>query len=316
MSRTVFYNAKIYTVDARQPFAEAVEVENGKIRRVGSDKNILKDLPPDTDTVDLSGKLLLPAFEDAHMHLLQNAQILNYLDVSDAPDQSEIVKRLARFAETEEREVYVAFGWNEETFPDKRLITKEELDQAVPEQPAIALRRCMNIAVVNSAAIEKYRNHLDAAAADSPEAVERNADGIYTGLLRGNAVISEFLPVMDSRFIRESVAKVADSLHREGITVVNTDDFTVADKKDVLHAYFELIRKGEFPIRVVEQARVAERNDFDEYVKILAENPDIPEDWFKGKTLKLVSDGTLGGRTAFLGEPYEPKTCDFDTIKR
>ena len=98
LADTVIVNARIYTVNARQPWAEALAIRGDKILAVGSAKDIAAYRGPSTKVIDAGGKLVLPGFTDCHVHFLDGSLSLQRIDLADATTIAEIQRRVKAFA--------------------------------------------------------------------------------------------------------------------------------------------------------------------------------------------------------------------------
>lgn len=300
--RKLYFNGNLLTLDPRQPKAEAVLVEDGSIARVGDSEKLLK-IADDCEKIDLGGRLMLPAFQDSHLHVFEMTMLSTHIDVEGAKSVAEVQDTIRKAIQEVERDFYIAAGWNEHYFEQPRFISCKDLDEVSDEIPMMALRRCRNIAVLNTPAIKIYRDDLMGIYKEYPDGVDV-ADGEPTGLIKGTVPISRISPKIQRKDMEEGLISLASKFYSAGITTVHTDDFTSASMDDVLDVYFSLIRSGKMPIRIVEQARVIEAEDMDKYLRILEKNPDIDSRWFKGRVMKVVLDGTLGARTCFVREPF------------
>ncbi|MCA9975800.1 MAG: amidohydrolase family protein, partial [Anaerolineales bacterium] len=90
----ILYNAHIYTVDERQPWAEAVAVQNGRFLAVGSNQDILSLAGPKTERIDGNGRFVMPGLIDAHVHFLQYAIRQQQVSLFGVADFGEVLRRV------------------------------------------------------------------------------------------------------------------------------------------------------------------------------------------------------------------------------
>ena len=138
---TIYTNGRVYTVDASQPWAEAVAIEDGKFIAVGSAKDVGKFADKDTRIVDLKGKMILPGFFDSHIHLenFYVSQVIadKLFTIPPATSTKEIAASIRKFAEKYPK-LELIFGTNltDELFPGSSP-TRQFLDEIVPDRPVI-----------------------------------------------------------------------------------------------------------------------------------------------------------------------------------
>ena len=95
---TILTNARIYTVNAKQPWAEALAIRGGKIIAVGTNKEMAAYRGPFTKTLDAQQHLVLPGFVDCHIHFMEGSLGLTHVDLNDAGSVAEIQKRVKEYA--------------------------------------------------------------------------------------------------------------------------------------------------------------------------------------------------------------------------
>ncbi|MFR8519571.1 MAG: amidohydrolase family protein, partial [Emergencia timonensis] len=153
---TIFYNGKIYTEDRAYPICSAVAVKNGVIVALGADEEILKTAGPETEKIDLAGRLMLPGFVDTHLHMLFYAQEASLIDLTDCRSYGD-VKRLCaeRVAWAKENDKWVqGTGFNQDDWDVKTIPTRKDLDQITEDVPLTIRRTCHHITVCNTKAME------------------------------------------------------------------------------------------------------------------------------------------------------------------
>ena len=183
----VVTNAVVYTVDKQQPKAEAVAVIGDRIVAVGSRIDIDLWRGPKTKVIDAGGKLLLPGFNDAHLHFIQGGAQLEQVQLTDVATPEEFAKRIAaQTKKTREGEWILGGRWDETKWPKPELPTKELVDAVTGDIPVFVDRYDGHEALANSAAMKLAG--IDAKTPDVPGGViMRDASGNPTGDFQGRS---------------------------------------------------------------------------------------------------------------------------------
>ena len=300
----VFSGGRVYTADAQRRVAEAVAVDDGHIVYVGDAAGAAAFVGSDTRSVDLAGRVLLPSFTDAHVHMLEGGVSQGACDLSKERNAEAILAAVARYAAAHPNMAWIAgSGWSLAAFPDANP-RKEELDRIVPDRPVFLIGADGHSAWVNSRAL--------AAAAidrDTPDPargrIERDAaSGEPSGTLRETAMAPvqalafDVGPLAALRGLRRAVA----SANQFGITSfvearATTSEYDwvyrLLDLAGMLHARATLSLWLD-PARGDEQRAefVSRRShDFTRHVRASA--------------IKIFVDGVAESRTAYLLDPYE-----------
>src|SRR6202521_5483767 len=129
-------NARVYTVNPQQKWAEAIAVRGDKIVAVGDRKQVEALRGPATKEIDAQGRLLLPGFTDCHIHFIDGSLGLTRVDLNGATTVAEIQKRVKTYADAHPSEIWIqGMGWTYPTFAPSGLPTKKILDDIVPDRP-------------------------------------------------------------------------------------------------------------------------------------------------------------------------------------
>jgi predicted amidohydrolase YtcJ len=291
-------NAAVYTVEKQHLKAEAVAVIKERIVAVGSQTDIDLWRGPQTKVIDAGGKLLLPGFNDAHVHFVQGGAQLDQVQLTDAATPEEFAKRMAaQVKKTPKGEWILGGRWDETKWPKPELPTKDLVDPVTGATPIFVERYDGHEALANSAALKLAG--INAKTPDVPGGViVRDASGNPTGILKdaAMALIYKAIPPMTSeQRIRAArgALKHAASL---GVTSVQHMNPEFAD----VAAYSELAEKGELTTRMY---AVPMETDWRDQAKV-----GIRHAW--GSTylrlgaVKGYADGSLGSRTAYMFEPF------------
>ena len=294
----VITNAAIYTIDKQHPRGEAVAVIGDRIVAVGSKAEIDLWRGPQTKVVDAAGKLLLPGFNDAHLHFIQGGAQLDHVQLTDAATPEEFAKRItSQVTKTAKGEWILGGRWDETKWPKPELPTKDLVDAVTRDTPIFVERYDGHEALANSAALKLAG--VNAKTADVPGGViVRDSSGNPTGIFKDAAqeLIYKAIPPMshDQRLrAARGALKHAASL---GVTSVQHMNPEFAD----VAAYSELAEKGELTTRIYavpmetnwrDQAKVGIRHAWgSSYLRLGA--------------VKGYADGSLGSQTAYMFEPF------------
>src|SRR4029077_962108 len=191
-------NAAAYTVDKQHPKAEAVAVIGDRIVAVGSYAEIELWRGPETKVIDADGKVLLPGFNDAHVHFMQGGAQLEQVQLTDAPTPEEFAKRIAaQVAKTPKGEWILGGRWDETKWANPELPTKDLVDPVTGDTPIFVVRYDGHESLANSAAMKLAG--INAKTADVPGGViVRDTKGNPTGVFKDAAqeLIYKVIPPM------------------------------------------------------------------------------------------------------------------------
>lgn len=312
---TIFYNGNIYTLEKGMEKAEAAAVKGGIIERVGDNEAVLALRTEDTQLVDLKGRTALPAFTDSHMHLLSYGYSLEKVDLASARCMGDLVTLGREFLKKHPHLAWLqGRGWNTDGWEDTRFPNRRDLDRITTDIPMFYTRTCGHIICVNSKALEVMG--VDRGTPQIPGGrFDLDEDGEPLGIFREAArdLVYDALPELNVEDIKRMLSNGMRDLLRFGITAVQTDDFEAlpAGQYDkVLDAYSQLESEGRLSVRVFEQCLLASQELLERFI---SEGHRTGEGsaMFRIGPLKLMADGSLGGRTAYLDRPYadDPSTC-------
>ena len=309
--KTIYYGGQVYT--GKLPLAEAFAVEGEKFTFAGSSSDALALAAEGDRLVDLAGKFVCAGFIDSHMHLLNFGQSLGvaplYAHTSSLKEMIGCLKEQA--ARTEGW--IIGRGWNQDYFADAdRMPNRYDLDQVAHDRPVMAVRACGHALAVNS-----YLLNLLGITVDTPQPFGGQIvmeDGEPNGLLFDNAMdpVYAAVPVPTREDLKNMIRLASRKLNSYGITGSHSDDyctFSGVSWQEVNAAYRELEEAGELSVRVYEQCNFSDLNSLRNFVEA-GNNTGVGTDMFRIGPLKMLGDGALGARTAYLSRPYadEPST--------
>lgn len=220
----LYVHGHILTMEDEDRQAEALLVEEGRIKAVGSEKHVRAQMAEGAQEIDLAGRTLMPAFIDAHSHLTAVAVSMGLVDLSEAQSHQEVVERLRAFKEERQLapgEWITAFGYDQNNFQEKTTPTREILDQASTENPILLSHASGHMGVVNSKGLEVL-----GITAQSPDPeggkIGRDSQGQLTGYLEENAFIQQGakVPRPDLSDMLDMLDEAQTLYLRYGITTV------------------------------------------------------------------------------------------------
>ncbi|MGC0772243.1 MAG: amidohydrolase family protein, partial [Candidatus Acidiferrum sp.] len=197
---TVYLHGRIYTNDPADPWAEAMAIRNGKIRCVGKIDYVLLECggtDPNSETIHLHGKFVMPGFNDAHVHLGSAGADMLSVRLNGVASVEEMQKRIAdAAAHHKEGEWITGSGWDHTLWADKKFPNKQELDAVAPKNPVFLVHISGHVAVANSLALRHGEITKDT---PNPPGgmIERDANGDTTGMLEEDSamrLVSDRIP--------------------------------------------------------------------------------------------------------------------------
>lgn len=298
----ILVNGDIRTMDAARRYARAMAVAGGRILALGSDADIHAMANRTTRVVDAGGRLVLPGFQDAHIHLLMGGiDLVQTAQLYTATTLDELQSALAAHAAATPGPMVWGAGWQPGFFGDDNL-TRAVLDAVVPDRPCLVYDSNFHNACLNSVACRTVG--LKKGMEDPLNGhVVRGADGEPTGMLHEEAIgwATKFLPQTDHATHVAGLRAGQAHANRHGITGVV--DPLIVDHLE--KTYAELDAAGELTLRV-SGAAIVRANDTPEGA--LARLQEIRRRnagrRFRVNAAKFFMDGGLENRTAAMIEPY------------
>lgn len=297
-------NGKVY-VDKRT-FKEALLIEDGIIKEVASNEDILKH---EADKIiDLEGKTVLPGFNDSHIHLLGLGSSMTSLNLTEAKSIDDIISLGKRFIkENKGLKVLVGRGWNQDNFTrgEKRLLNRFDLDKISTEIPIVLDRVCCHVSASNTRAIEIAG--IDEDTAIEGGTIELGEDGKPNGLFTENALplIHKAIPEKNRDDIEKDILKASNYAISLGITSVQSCDTINNDYKKIFEIIHNIYDGKKTKLRYRHQFNFQNINDFRDYLETEFKAGYYDEKFLSKGALKLFKDGSLGARTALMLKDYE-----------
>jgi len=286
-------NGKIYVSFKPTKIADSLVVINGRVVYTGDEdkaRNIVDAL--DLKLIDLKGKVVLPGFVDSHVHLDELGMYLEMLDLKGVESITDLKERLR--SHNGRNKWILGHGWDQENFKEKRFPTRWDLDEVVRDKPVVLTRICVHAAVLNTKAME-----LTGLLKSEDPNVIKNEKGEATGIVMEKALervrekVKEDLTQED--YIR-FLSKAIDFAASQGVTTVG---FVSCDRNSLI-ALYHLNSEKKLKIRI----RVYLNPEVLETLRNLGIKRGFGDEFLRINGLKILADGSLGARTAWLSEPY------------
>ncbi len=304
MADLVLYNGKLHTQDPAYPQATAVAIGEGRILAVGRDAEIEPLAGPNTQTIDLKGRLVLPGLTDCHIHFLAYALRRSQVILDGVDDWQEVRRRiLAGVERTAPGRWVLGGGWNQNLWGDGTFPSKADLDDISPRNPVALSRTDGHSLWVNSLALEKAG--ITAETPDPPKSrIDRDPDsGEPTGILReweAIRLIREIIPEPNDESIAAALRESIAEAHRLGLTAIH-EMRVEREKTPALRAFLRLRQQGELLLRVACMIAV---EHLDEAIT-LGLGSGLGDATLRIGGVKLFADGSMGSGTAWMLEPFE-----------
>lgn len=314
--KKVFYNGKVYV--EKGVYKQAVLVEDGIIKAVGSDEEILamidsnEDEPADEhETYDCKGRTVIPGLNDSHMHLLSFGRTLQKAKIDDVKSIDHMIERCRDFIEEHPERIangLHALGWNQDTFTEgeKRMPTRHDLDKISTEIPVIMERVCGHMLSANTKAIEMLG--YDKEVPEIPGGEIRLEEGGYpSGIFTENAcfVVNGLIPIPTKEERQAAIVEGMKYAVSHGLTSIQANDVGYPECKGdgAFETYSELYAKGDALLRFRHQNLFDSPEEFEEFL-LSGEREKENHPWLTQGPLKLYKDGSLGARTAMMKDGY------------
>jgi predicted amidohydrolase YtcJ len=300
----ILVNGKVWTENPALPIAHAVALDGNKILAVGDDATIRKLAGPDTKVIDLHGRLLLPGFNDAHVHFMDGGTSLIAVQLADANSPAELKQRVAAFAKTLPPGAWIRNGlwehqrWNPPHLPDHQL-----LDDVTADHPTFLWRTDGHTALANSIALKLAG--IDRNTKDPPGGeIERDTDGNPTGIVKDSAteLVMRIMPPLSAAEEDQAMEAAMREAAAHGVTSVQNMADTAKDEHqpELFREFQKFERSGKLTVRIYEALPV---HDW----KMLAD-PGVVAPFgsslLRIGNLKAFADGALGAETAWMDEPF------------
>ncbi len=299
-------NARIYTVDGRFSVQEAVAIKGGRIAALGTTRDITKSWKA-AKTLDAKGKFVYPGFYDAHAHLYNYGQMLQYADLQGTTSYKQVLERLVAWRKTNPNARWiVGRGWDQNDWTNTTFPTKEPLDSLFRDVPVCLTRIDGHALVANSKA-------LALAGITEETRVEgglvEKVQGKLTGIVLDNAMDKVYLriPTPTQQEVEAAILAAEKRCFAVGLTSVAEAGIS----HELCETYKKMYAEKRLNMRVYAMLTPTDEN-VERYLKAGV----YQTDYLTVRSFKVMADGALGSRGACLLTPYsdKPSTRGFLTI--
>jgi predicted amidohydrolase YtcJ len=292
----VVSDARVWTGNAAQPWADALASRGERIIEVGTMDDISALIGPDTRVLSAPGGMLVPGFIDTHVHFIAGGSGLASVKLRDAETPEEFASRIGAFAETVESGEWIMYGDWDHTLWGGELPRRDWIDAVTPDNPVWVYRLDGHMALANSAALA-----MAGVDADTPDidggTIERYEDGRPTGLLKDNAMalVEDAIPAASAAKLDREANAAMEHVAANGVTTVHD----MAGWQS-LATYRRAHQRGDMLTRIYS---VVPLRDWERLRDDVAANG-TGDEWLRTGGLKGFMDGSLGSHTAAMLEPF------------
>jgi predicted amidohydrolase YtcJ len=310
-AEVVLVGGKVWTGAASQPQTEAIAIHGSRILATGSSDAMLKLAAPTARIIQLNGRLVLPGFNDAHVHLQVGGANLVGVHLTDVTSQAEFRQRISAFAKTAPKGSWILNGlWDQERWSPVVLPTHQSIDDITPDNPVAVARTDLHMILANAYAMKLAgvdRNTKDIAGG----VILRDAEGNPTGIFKdaAKALILSVVPAETEKDMETYILAMQKTAAENGVTSVQ--DMAVSSNDTSgrlkLQALQSLARQGKLKLRVAECLPLFN-------VKQMAElgvEANFGNELYHIGCLKSFADGGLGASTAWFTAGYSDNPSNF-----
>lgn len=313
---TVVVHGRVYTVNSKQPWAEAVAIRGDKIVAVGGAKDIEAYRGPATKVVDAGGRLVLPGFTDCHIHFLDGAYSLQLVQLGGAKDVPEIQRRVKAYADAHPNEPWVlGGGWTYPSVGPSNLPDKKYLDEIIPDRPVYLEAFDGHTWWANSKALQLAHITRNTANPEGGEIVRDPKTGEPTGALKedtADALVTKVIPLHSREEKLAAFRAGLKEANRAGLVRVHSASGVGIASSDLQNADLldELRKSGQLTVRMYLAYRAqpptvtpAQLEEIDEARR------KYHDEWISAGAVKFFMDGVVESHTAAMLTPYsdDPK---------
>ena len=304
----VITNARVYTLDAAMPWAEAVATRGDEVVFVGAAADADSLIAESTDVVDAGGQLLLPGFIDTHMHPVAGGGYANALSLDTGGTVDEWVDAIAAYArDNPDKDVLFGYGFLATTFGPEGP-TRQHIDAVAGDRPVLIMDEGFHAAWANTAALEALNITQDTQdPVPGYSYYKRDENGDATGyLLEGTAGMAmDALDVITEDIVVEGVNTIIGQMNAYGITAA-FDAGAFGSMEQTASVLARVEDSGGMTIRLVGSSRPETAEQAAEAVDVAdAYRHNVIGERYHYNTLKIPNDGTVEGRTAAMFEDYQ-----------
>jgi predicted amidohydrolase YtcJ len=303
----VLEGAAVYTVDRARTWAEAVAVRGDEIVYVGGNKGAARYVGPRTRVVNLHGKMVLPGFQDAHLHALWAGIEQLQCTLNDLNTREDYVRAVAAYAASHPKEAWIrGGGWSMGVFPGG-IPTRHELDAVVSDRPVFLVSKDGHSAWVNSVALEAAG--ITRETPDPPRGrIDRDEGGEPIGSLQESAIelVGKLAPRVSPEEARRGLKIAIRQLNAFGITSLQEASIPLGDSEGfrMLDVYRDVDRSGALTVRVVTSLTWDPEKGEEQIQDFVRARREYTQGRVRAHTVKIFQDGVIESKTAAVLEPY------------
>jgi hypothetical protein len=303
----VLEGAAVYTVDAARTWAEAIAVRGEEIIYVGGSEGAARYVGPRTRVVNLAGKMVLPGFQDAHVHPLWAGIEQLHCMLYDLTTQEAYVRAVAECAASHPEDPWIhGAGWDMAVFPGG-IPNRRALDAVVSDRPVFLSSKDGHTAWVNSKALEIAG--ITRETPDPPRGrIDRDKDGEPIGSLQESAIeiVGTLTPPTTPEQARQGLKIAIQQLNSFGITSVLEASAPLGDAQgfDMLDAYRDVDRSGALTARTVISLSWDPEKGDEQIQDFIRARREYTQGRVRAHTVKIYQDGVIEAKTAAVLKPY------------
>ncbi len=299
----VLRGGAVYTMDAVRSWATAVVIRGEKIVYVGPEGGVADYVGPKTKVVNLQGKMVLPAFQDAHIHPIDSGISFNACALYDLKTKEAYTKAVADYAAKHPQAAWIrGGGWELPAFPPSGLPDRRLLDAVVPDRPVYLESKDGHSAWVNTKALQ-----IAGITKETPDPTGGRIDrdpktGEPWGSLQdsGMGLVESKIPPYTLKDRQDGLRYALNMLHRHGVT--SFQDASVGPES--LETYRTLDEKGELTARVVASLWWERSKGEEQIAQFLEQRRKYTKGHVRATTVKIMQDGVVETLTAAMLKPY------------
>ena len=298
----ILRDGAVYTLDAVRSWARAVAVRDGSIVHVGSDETVEPFIGEQTRVVDLGGRMVIPAFQDIHIHPISGGLRATRCELGGMQTEKEYLEAIAKYAAGHPEEAWIqGGGWAMDAFPSA-IPSKRGLDKIVSDRPVYLRSTDGHSAWVNSTALE-----IASITKDTPDPPDGRIDrhpetGEPVGALQEGAMrlVSKHIPPPTPEERADALRYSLKMLNRHGITSIQD----ASASEESLATYQHLDERGELTARVIASQWWERERGVEQIPEMIDRRERFTKGRLRAGTVKIMQDGVMENFTAVVLEPY------------
>ena len=308
----IYFNGHIYTMNDNNPMVEAVAVKADSIFSVGSEKHIMKLIGDNTKLFDLQGKTMIPGFIEGHGHLYSMGANLLVVDLTGATSYDEVINRVVEKAKsTPKGEWITANGWHQDKWDTQPLLvngfpTHDLLSAAVPDHPVLLTHASGHSSIVNQKAMDIIGINAKTLSPDGGEIIKDSNDN-PTGVLKEKATLltSLYLPRVTKESAKKAITSALEECFKNGITGFHD----AGSSEYIISIFEEMASQNLIKLRLYVMLSVW-GTKIDNFLKN-GIRVNLYNNQLTVRSIKLIADGALGSRGAWLLEEYSDSPGEY-----